>query len=497
MKTPYKPLETLLEEYGEIIRPIKGISMLPMLREDRDAVRLVPVKEDLKVGDVPLYRKTNGQYVLHRIVSVEQKHYIIRGDNCVTFEKVSKKRVVGVAGGFFRDGKYVSTDDVEYQKYVATVLAEGKPLIPREWRYLLKLYAAAITQTQPPEAPEDLDWLSLLQKSNKQLITAVVASAVEMLESPPPAKIFEAFVKARYAALRRDILFDAEREKIYSIFRAEKIPYASLKGIIIKDMYPARGVREFVDNDILIDPSRANDVRRIMKDLGYKAIAGDEIHDTYHKDNLYCFEMHRRLYEIRRDKKNRDMWKYFLPDSEGSLSHHMRDEDLYVYLVAHYAKHCREGGAGARFLGDFYLIRKKFFDSPDFDRAYVKEQLISFGVEDAEETIAENVRMLFVEGALSDNAIRECFVGGSHGSYARKIALGIQSEGKLKYIIKKLFPPFSLMVFRYRILRKMPFLLPFFWPVRWFQYFLDTDGRRRGIHMLKLWVKTEDARKEQ
>jgi acid phosphatase class B len=119
MKTPYKPLETLLEEYGEIIRPIKGISMLPMLREDRDAVRLVPVKEDLKVGDVPLYRKANGQYVLHRIVSVEQKHYIIRGDNTYQLERVPDEWIVGVMVEFWRGKKHYTADHKGYRRYAA------------------------------------------------------------------------------------------------------------------------------------------------------------------------------------------------------------------------------------------------------------------------------------------------------------------------------------------------------------------------------------------
>ena len=165
MRTPYKSPERLLEEYGEIIRPIKGTSMLPMLRESRDAVRIMPVKEELEVGDIPLYRKPNGQYVLHRIVGVEENRYIIRGDNCTELENVPKKWVVGVAKEFFRSGEYVPESDPGYRAYVETVLAEGKPLIPQEWRYLLKLYVSAITQTQPPEAPKELDWSAVLQKS--------------------------------------------------------------------------------------------------------------------------------------------------------------------------------------------------------------------------------------------------------------------------------------------------------------------------------------------
>ena len=359
MRTPYKSPEELLEEYGEIIRPIKGVSMLPMLRESRDAVRIMPVTEELKVGDVPLYRKPRGQYVLHRIVGVEKNRYIIRGDNCTALEYVPKKWVVGVANGFFRGGEYVPESDPEYRRYVETVLAEGKPLIPQEWRYLLKLYASAITQTPPPEAPKDVDWSAILQKSNRQLIAAVVATAVEKLQTPPPADVFEGFVNARYAALRRDILYDVEREIIYQHFEQEKIPYASLKGLMIKDYYPARGIREFVDNDILIDTSCEERIRRIMNDLGYTLTVASPVHDTYCKDNLYCFEMHKRLFDEDSNLSYKNLWDHFERKDPESVAHYMSDEEFYVYFMAHYAKHRRKGGAGVILGRSLFLAEER------------------------------------------------------------------------------------------------------------------------------------------
>ena len=47
-----------------------GTSMLPMLKDGRDQVVLSPLPDKLKKYDLPLYRRENGQYVLHRIVKV-------------------------------------------------------------------------------------------------------------------------------------------------------------------------------------------------------------------------------------------------------------------------------------------------------------------------------------------------------------------------------------------------------------------------------------------
>lgn len=58
----------------------QGISMLPMLRQGRDTVTLSPLSGPLKKYDLPLYRRDNGQYVLHRVVQAGQT-YTCLGDN--------------------------------------------------------------------------------------------------------------------------------------------------------------------------------------------------------------------------------------------------------------------------------------------------------------------------------------------------------------------------------------------------------------------------------
>lgn len=74
----------LIQEGLESGRTVKfsprGVSMLPMLRQGIDSVILSPVPEKLKKYDLPLYRRTGGQFVLHRIIRVGQS-YTCMGDN--------------------------------------------------------------------------------------------------------------------------------------------------------------------------------------------------------------------------------------------------------------------------------------------------------------------------------------------------------------------------------------------------------------------------------
>ena len=52
--------EELLQRDGVLIYKTRGVSMRPMLKQDRDLVIIRPVEGRLKKYDIPLYRRKNG-----------------------------------------------------------------------------------------------------------------------------------------------------------------------------------------------------------------------------------------------------------------------------------------------------------------------------------------------------------------------------------------------------------------------------------------------------
>ncbi len=94
----------------------KGTSMLPMLRQDLDRVVLGPVPERLRKYDIPLYRRSSGQYVLHRIVRCGGTLSCV-GDNQFLRESVSRDQVLAVVVGFRRGGRYYRTTSLPYRVY--------------------------------------------------------------------------------------------------------------------------------------------------------------------------------------------------------------------------------------------------------------------------------------------------------------------------------------------------------------------------------------------
>ncbi len=112
-------LEVQLVHSGTAQLNVTGMSMWPMLFNRRDFVTLVPVPERLQKGDLILYRRDNGQYVLHRIVRiVSADEFICSGDNQWVPETVYARQVFALVTAFRRGGKDYPVTHPGYQRYV-------------------------------------------------------------------------------------------------------------------------------------------------------------------------------------------------------------------------------------------------------------------------------------------------------------------------------------------------------------------------------------------
>ena len=95
----------------------KGISMLPMLRDSIDSVVLAPLPDRLKKYDIPLYKRENGKYILHRIVKIDDTYTCI-GDNQFKYEKgIERAQLIAVVTAFTHGNKEYSVNDFSYKFY--------------------------------------------------------------------------------------------------------------------------------------------------------------------------------------------------------------------------------------------------------------------------------------------------------------------------------------------------------------------------------------------
>ena len=95
----------------------QGISMLPMLRQGIDSVVFSPLPEKLKKYDLPLYRRKNGKYILHRIVKVGDTYTCI-GDNQFEPEPgLEYDQMIALVTAFYRGDKPHSVNELGYKMY--------------------------------------------------------------------------------------------------------------------------------------------------------------------------------------------------------------------------------------------------------------------------------------------------------------------------------------------------------------------------------------------
>ncbi len=132
----------VIRERGKYVGPPAGPSMQPLLRMHRDSAVLVQPAFPLKKYDVILYRRANGQYVLHRIIACKKDGYVLCGDAQWRKEyPVTDEMVVGMMEGFFRDETYHSCHSFGYRLY-SVIRCAARPL--RAVAFYVKCYAKAL-----------------------------------------------------------------------------------------------------------------------------------------------------------------------------------------------------------------------------------------------------------------------------------------------------------------------------------------------------------------
>ena len=110
--------EEQLARHGKIIHTNVGVSMLPLLRQNRDVMIIERPSGRLKKYDCALYKSRGGKYILHRVIKVREEDYVICGDNCVTFERgITDEQIIGVLTGIIRGDKTILTDNPWYKLY--------------------------------------------------------------------------------------------------------------------------------------------------------------------------------------------------------------------------------------------------------------------------------------------------------------------------------------------------------------------------------------------
>lgn len=371
----------------------------------------------------------------------------------------------------------------------------------------LYLLNCAVNKKVPKELPADMDFEDLYRLSRFHSVTAMVSYALDaggyLSEQHMTQELIQKWASARISAMRKSLMFDAEREQILRYMEEQGIWYMPLKGVILKEMYPDVGMREMCDNDILFDKHYREKLKDYMVSRGYEAAHyGRYIHDIYTKKPFYNFEFHVELFK----ESYKDNWSTYYSnikerlckDENREYGYHFRDEDYYIYVTAHAYKHYREGGTGIRSFVDTYIYLNNKESSLNWD--YIEKETANIGIYVYEKDARALVKHLFdpaknIEDFLSKDEkvasmISYVLHAGTYGTQDNRVkndVMFIQADAeqadlkvKLKYCMKRIYPGLEHIKNHHPFLYKHQWLIPFFWVYR-----LINRPLRNGKQLLK------------
>lgn len=275
-----------------------------------------------------------------------------------------------------------------------------------------------------------------------------------------------------------------ESNKAFGALSAAEIDYIPLKGAVIQELYPEPWMRTSCDIDILIKPEKLGEADAALRASGVVKIKENGSHEiTYKTDSGICIELHFILLEEGRFKKAAErldkVWLTATRDKTDSHRFIMSEELFFLFHLTHAAKHVENGGCGIRPIIDLDVIERGFGVCAE-NR---KDLLVSCGLYDFC-VASEKLMAHWLDGTAADENTRryeEYLLGaGTYGTLKNGIAIGqTKSGGKIGYLFRKTFLPYSRMKYRYKVLSNAPILLPFCWIHRCF-YLIFGKGRNNA-----------------
>lgn len=280
-------------------------------------------------------------------------------------------------------------------------------------------------------------------------------------------------MKALFHAVGENIFVNenqvATALSVCDAFSENGIEYMPLKGLTIRELYPSSEMRTMSDVDILIKTEQYPKICEILSNLGFVPVLESVYELVWQKGTMLYLELHKSLfptYDVDFHTEFGNGWGKAVQQG-NTPCYTLSDEDNFVYLFTHFAKHYLDGGIGFRHLADLWVYLQAHLQ---LDTAYITAFLerlhlrafyenvmaaLSVWMEDAEETpaTAEILHTVFAAGVYG--TVEDHRIAGAERHTTTSTA-----QMKCRRLWSFLFPPFELMSYAYPVLKKAPFLLP-------------------------------------
>lgn len=373
-----------------------------------------------------------------------------------------------------------------------------------EYNLLIDLVRQVICKKEKSEAgcltDEQLTALApMLSLAKQHDVLPIIAEALDGYTIPENyAPLIEKLQRYKYAAVYRTTVILSEQSALCTALTDAEIDFILLKGAVIREYYPEPWMRTSSDIDILIhqaDLERAIDA--LGAALGYSFLCRSAHDVSLNAPSGVHVELHFMLIESLLAKEATAVlgrvWEYSTPVSEGAHQHLLSDEMYYYYHIAHMAKHFINGGCGLRSFIDLFIMNDIIKGDPDKRRTLLREG----GLETFAEYALDMTRVWF-KGLEYNDVTREIeeyiLPAGVYGAVDNMVAARTGQRGnRIKYLMSRLFIPYSELKNRYPKMGKYKILLPLLHLRRWLAL-LDPARRKRAHDELKTIGAAEDGK---
>ena len=331
---------------------------------------------------------------------------------------------------------------------------------------------------------EKAEWESLIEEAEAHKVSGLIYRGCRTNQIPD-----EVLSKWKKSVIMESFQQSEKVKKIASILELcnqSKIEVIVLKGIVLRNLYPAADLRTMNDLDILVHEHQLKEVEDLLINQGYYKYTEDgEKHDVYIKSGWPMIEVHWMLSHERTFKGcveyEKSLWNRVREvEIQGVKTLTLGYNDFLLHLMIHMASHAASRGFGVRFLTDIVLMIEKESEKIDWDQ--FKLDLKQCEIERFSAIMLKCCEDLFdfkIPEALSDLDYSnlkylgqlqvEILESGVHGLrekgavIAKEMAYDRETSSIFKRFMKFIFPPIHSMSEKYNYAKRNQIFVPVAW----------------------------------
>ncbi|MBR6737911.1 MAG: nucleotidyltransferase family protein [Clostridia bacterium] len=370
--------------------------------------------------------------------------------------------------------------------------------------YFVNLIKHGINGERINYVPQGLNYKELYKLCAFNSTSVIVYKAILGVSGELPQDFFKYLEKLALYHVKKDIQSEFDTQKVITALEENGLKYMPLKGYYLKKLYPSTDMRYTADCDVLIDVLQIKKLHEVASEIGLKPHHFDEHHDVFiFPETKTLFEFHKTLFVGKLENYfgigNKGFEKATIKQGSACL-YELSAELFYLSMLAHSAYHFSAGaGVGIRHLTDVYLYKKHY----NLNEQYLNKELEKCGLLKFKNEFENLANYFFNDIEPSEFTLKlashvlssslhsnEDLIDAS--SVANKLNDGGVKTAKKKAVLKRIFPPKESMQFSYPVLKKLPWLIPVFYVVRWFDVLVKRPKNVKKIRATSV-VKENDV----